>query len=215
MRSLLLRSLLVLLLASGCFAPQLPPCAFRCDDGMSCPPGTTCAGGFCRGPGDVCPGRDAGSADAGERDAPLEDVEDAGSTADAADRVDAEVPDADVILDAALPDAPPAPIFDAPVPDAPTFDAPVPDAPTFDAPVPDAPGEPDASCQSVCADQRRCGVVAGCNCGACGDGDWCTPLCAFAVCEAGSCCLPESAPCETGRGQCCGGLLCAVFCVAL
>jgi hypothetical protein len=43
-----LRALLLLVLAAGCFSPHQPPCAFSCADDGICPSGYSCqADGVC------------------------------------------------------------------------------------------------------------------------------------------------------------------------
>jgi hypothetical protein len=197
-----IRAAAVVLMLGGCFAPKLDPCSLRC--GPACPEGYACGvDGFCHAEGESasCAGGDAGI------DAAL---------ADARPR-----PDGSFVI----PDAPP-PTFDAaPVNDAPpTPDAARPDAPiALDAapppdarpPVDAAPGPPDArDCSVTCGAERACGTIDGCACGGCFDETWCGDLCVFAVCEASRCCLPETSLCSDST-QCCAGMVCVTFCVAL
>ena len=185
-----LARLALLILVTGCFAPRLDPCAFRCGEGSACPSGLEClADGYCHAPNQP------------PNCAPIVDA--SLFPADARP-VDAEVPDArriDARVDAAADAAPDA------APDA------TPDA----RPPADAATPPDAGvdCEEVCADPRVCGKAGDCDCGACFDDDWCGDHCVYAVCEDGRCCLEANATCDSGASQCCDGLVCVVFCVAL
>jgi hypothetical protein len=58
------RWLSLLLLASGCFRPQLVPCHVLCDGEHVCPSGYSCnSEGICEGPGDHCHAEDAAEND--------------------------------------------------------------------------------------------------------------------------------------------------------